>query len=101
MLPCWLPEQNANMRMMPRKTAQKPGGATIPPYLGEGGIFRDVDALEGTDVFNIYGADGKRIGTWEAGEGSTDEALLTAFGEFLERKDARHLRIIPPSERPS
>lgn len=82
--------------MMPRRPSQRPRGATIPHSLGEGGIFRDVDALEGTDVFNIYGADGRRIGTWEAGEGSTDEALLSAFGEFLERRDARRFRIIPP-----
>lgn len=79
---------------MPRRPLPPPRSATISGGVGLQGIFRDVDALEGTDVFNIYGMDGVRLGRWEAAEDATDDELLEAFGEFLER---RHLRIMPPS----
>lgn len=79
---------------MPRKPLFLPRRATISHAMDSGGIFRDVDALEGTDVFNVYGSDGRRLGRWEAAEDVTDEELLEAFGHLLER---RHLRLMPPS----
>jgi hypothetical protein len=80
--------------MMPRLPLQLPRRATITPRVDNGGIFRDVDALEGTDVFNVYGSDGRRLGRWEASEDVTDKELLEAFGELLER---RRLRVTPLS----
>ena len=55
---------------------------------GEGGIFRDVDALPGTETFNLYDSDGKRIGCWTAVAGATDDELLVALGELLLRRDS-------------
>lgn len=80
--------------MMPRHPFQQPRRATISPTPAPGGIFRDVDALAGTDVFNVYAVDGKRLGRWEAAEDVTDEQLLDAFGDFLER---RRLHLMPPA----
>ena len=70
---------------MPARTAGKNG---------EGGIFRDVDALEGTERFNLYHSDGTRLGTWEAVEGVTDDEFLRALAVFLDRKDSPKLRMV-------
>ena len=50
------------------------------------GVFQDVDALAGTEAFNIYGRDGARLGRWQSVRGVTDEALLDAFQALLERQ---------------
>lgn len=60
------------------------------------GVFQDDDALAGTEAFNVYGANGRRLGRWTAAVGVTDEMLLEAFSELLKRKRTR-LRIIPAS----
>ena len=71
--------------------------ATSAPDTGERGVFQDEYALAGTEAHNVYGLDGKRIGRWEAVEGVTDDQLLDAFEELLERRESHRLRIIPPS----
>ncbi len=86
--------------MLPRKPAQKPPRGTNPPDEGERGVFHDIDALEGTEGFNVYGSNGKRIGRWEAVRGVTDDELLDAFEALLERREPR-LRLIPLSPRAS
>jgi hypothetical protein len=63
----------------------------------EPGIFQDVDALAGTEVFNVYGLDGNRLGRWESAEGVTDDILIDAFGALVDRNDTPQLRIIPAS----
>lgn len=86
--------------MLPRDTPQQPRRATTPLEEGERGVFHDIDALEGTEGFNVYGSNGKRLGRWEAVRGVTDDELLDAFEELLERREPR-LRLIPPSPRTS
>lgn len=82
--------------MLPHPPPQTPLGSPISPENGESGVFQDEDALAGTEAFNVYGVDGVRLGRWEAAQGTTDERLLEAFGELLERRQPR-LRLIPPS----
>ena len=84
--------------MVRRRPPQPPLRATIKPVRDSGGIFRDVDALPGTDVFNVYGMDGRRLGRWEAAQDVTDDGLILAFGEFLER---RHLYLMPSARDPA
>ena len=84
--------------MIPHNPPLLPRRTTILPRVDSGGIFRDVDALPGTDVFNVYGMDGRRLGRWEAAQDVTDDGLILAFGEFLER---RHLYLMPSARDPA
>jgi len=68
---------------MPFRTAQEPLGSAISP---EGGLFHDPDTFPGTEAFNLYGPDGRRIGRWYAIEGATDPGLIEAFLDFLARR---------------
>lgn len=61
------------------------------------GVYEDTEAFPGTNVFNVYRADGTRIGRWEAPAGVTDEQLLVAFEGLLERKDAPDLTMLSSS----
>lgn len=61
------------------------------------GVYEDPDAFPGTNAFNVYRADGARIGRWEAPAGVTDEELLDAFEGLLERKDSSHITMLPSS----
>lgn len=60
--------------------------ATTIGKLAQSGVFEDIEALRGTQAFNVYGVDGRRLGRWKAVEGVTDEALLDAFRELLQRQ---------------
>lgn len=86
--------------MLPRNPFQQRRRATNPLDEGERGVFHDIDALEGTEGFNVYGSNGKRLGRWEAVRGVTDDELLDAFEALLERRGPR-LRLTPPSPRAS
>lgn len=79
---------------MPRRPTQKPRQA---PISHEGGLFHDPDCFPGTEAFNIYGSDGKRIGRWYAVDGATDTELMEAFLDFLARRDGPRLTLLPPS----
>lgn len=85
--------------MLPRNPLQPPRRATNPHGEGERGVFQDIEPLEGTEAFNIYGSNGKRLGRWEAVQGVTDDQLLDAFEEMLVRREPC-LSITPPSRAP-
>lgn len=61
------------------------------------GVREDLDALAGTNAFNVYGASGKRLGRWEAQAGVTDPQLLEAFDGLIQRKDGPHIEAMPAS----
>lgn len=87
--------------MLPRKPRQLPLRATNTPDEGERGVFCDIDALSGTEAFNIYDSTGRRLGRWEAVQGVTDENLLDAFDALLERREPRLHLILPSQPRAS
>lgn len=64
-----------------------------PTNDGQGGIFRDVDTFEG-EAFNLYNANGKRIGRWTAVAGVTDDELIIDFGELLERQNPPQPKLV-------
>lgn len=61
------------------------------------GVYEDVEAFPGTNAFNVYRADGARIGRWEAPAGITDDDLLAAFDALLERKEVSQITLLPSS----
>jgi hypothetical protein len=72
--------------MIPRNPAPLALSAATISNSAQSGVFEDIEALRGTQAFNVYGSDGRRLGRWEAVEGVTDEALLEAFRELLQRQ---------------
>lgn len=62
------------------------------------GVYEDVEAFPGINVFNVYRSDGARIGRWEAPAGVTDEELLAAFDSLLQRKDAPEITMLSSSD---
>lgn len=52
------------------------------------GLFEDPHAFDGTMIVNIYSADDKRLGRWEAAGGVTDTEFMDAMWALLERYDS-------------
>jgi hypothetical protein len=65
------------------------------------GVYEDPGAFEGTIVYNVYAANGRRIGRWEAPVNVTDEDLLEAFDSLVDRQSAPDIAIIPASDEAS